>query len=153
MKFNDGYWLLRQGVAATYAKQAFAVETSDSTVSVAALSRPVEHRGSHLNTPTITVDLASPANGVVTVRASRRVRTTPPEPDFELHPTSSEVAVESSDGWISLSAGDLTARDDRRRPVGPRAAAPAAGRSRARDRRPWASWRWSTTRTHAARRT
>ena len=110
MKFNDGYWLLRQGVTATYAKEAFAVETSDTTVSVAALSRPVEHRGSHLNTPTITVDLASPANGVVTVRASRRVRTTPPEPDFELHPTSSEVAVESSDGWISLSAGDLTAR-------------------------------------------
>ena len=62
MKFNDGYWLLRQGVTATYAKEAFAVETSDSTVSVAALSRPVEHRGSHLNTPTITVDLASPAH-------------------------------------------------------------------------------------------
>ena len=57
MKFNDGYWLLRHGVTATYAKEAFAVETSDSTVSVAALSRPVEHRGSHLNTPTITVDL------------------------------------------------------------------------------------------------
>ena len=87
MKFNDGYWLLREGVTATYAKEAFAVETSDSTVSVAALSRPVEHRGSHLNTPTVTVDLSSPAQDVVTVRASRRVRTTPPEPDFQLHTT------------------------------------------------------------------
>ena len=110
MKFNDGYWLLRQGVTATYAKEAFAVETSDSTVSVAALSRPVEHRGSHLNTPTVTVDLSSPAQDVVAVRASRRVRTTPPEPDFQLHTTSSEVAVESADGRVSLSAGDLTAR-------------------------------------------
>src|SRR6478609_9281319 len=110
MKFNDGYWLLRQGVTATYAKQAFAVETSDSTVSVAALSRPVEHRGSHLNTPTITVDLASPAHDVVSVRASRRVRTNAPQPDFQLHTTSSEVAVESADSRVSLSAGDLTAR-------------------------------------------
>ena len=110
MKFNDGYWLLRQGVTATYAKEAFAVETSDSTVSVAALSRPVEHRGSHLNTPTITVDLTSPAQDVVSVRASRRVRTTPPAPDFQLHATSTEVAVESADGRVSLSAGDLTAR-------------------------------------------
>ena len=110
MKFNDGYWLLRQGVTATYAKEAFAVETSDSTVSVAALSRPVEHRGSHLNTPTITVDLASPATDVVSVRASRRVRTTPPEPDFELHTTSCDVVVETADGRVSLSAGDLTAR-------------------------------------------
>ena len=100
MKFNDGYWLLRQGVTATYAKEAFAVETSESTVSVAALTRPVEHRGSHLNTPTITVDLSSPAQDVVTVRASRRVRTTPPEPDFQLHTSSSEVAVESADGQV-----------------------------------------------------
>jgi alpha-D-xyloside xylohydrolase len=110
MKFNDGYWLLRQGVTATYAKEAFAVETSDSTVSVAALSRPVEHRGSHLNTPTITVDLSSPAQDVVAVRASRRVRTTPPEPDFQLHTSSSAVAVETADGRVSLRVGDLTAR-------------------------------------------
>ena len=110
MKFNDGYWLLRPGVTATYAKQAFAVETSDSTVSVAALSRPVEHRGSHLNTPTITVDLSSPAPDVVTVRASRRVRTTPPAPDFQLHDSPGEVVVESAGGSVSLTAGELTAR-------------------------------------------
>ena len=72
MKFNDGYWLLRQGVTAAYAKQAFAVETSESEVSIAVLTRPVEHRGSHLNTPTITVDVASPATDVVSIRASRR---------------------------------------------------------------------------------
>ena len=93
MKFNDGYWLLRQGVTATYAKEAFAVETSDSTVSVAALSRPVEHRGSHLNTPTVTVDLSSPAPytgpGIVEVGAQaksdpdlgRRVVARPKAPD------------------------------------------------------------------------
>ena len=110
MKFNDGYWLLRPGVTATYAKQAFAVETSDSTVSVAALSRPVEHRGSHLNTPTITVDLSSPAPDVVAVRASRRVRTTSPAPGFQLHDSPGEVVVESAGGSVSLTAGDLTAR-------------------------------------------
>ena len=110
MKFNDGYWLLRPGVTATYAKQAFAVETSDSTVSVAALSRPVEHRGSHLNTPTITVDLSSPAPDVIAVRASRRVRTAPPAPDFRLNTSPVEPTVESTDGSVSLSAGDLTAR-------------------------------------------
>ena len=40
MKFNDGYWLLRQGVTAAYAKQAFAVETSVSDVSIAVLTGP-----------------------------------------------------------------------------------------------------------------
>jgi alpha-D-xyloside xylohydrolase len=110
MKFNDGYWLLRQGVSASYAKEAFAVETSDSTVSIAALTRPVQHRGSHLNTPTITVDLASPAPDVVSVRASRRVRTAPAEPAFRLDTASSSVTVESDGDHVSLQAGGLTAR-------------------------------------------
>ncbi len=109
MKFNDGYWLLRQGVSAAYAKQAFAVETSDSTVSIAALTRPVEHRGSHLNTPTITVDLASPATDVVSVRASRRVRTGSPAPAFRVDTITPSVTVECDDHHVSLRTGGLTA--------------------------------------------
>jgi alpha-D-xyloside xylohydrolase len=110
MKFNDGYWLLRQGVTATYAKEAFAVETTRSTVSVAVLARPVEHRGSHLNTPTVTVDLASPAPDVVSVRASRRTRTAEPRPDFRLDAGPSDAVVESAAGRVTLTAGDLTAQ-------------------------------------------
>ncbi len=110
MKFNDGYWLLRQGVTAAYAKQAFAVETSESEVSIAVLTRPVEHRGSHLNTPTITVDVASPATDVVSIRASRRTRTVPPTPAFELNRTTSAVTVESDGDHVSLRAGGLTAQ-------------------------------------------
>ena len=109
MKFNDGYWLLRQGVSAAYAKQAFAVETSESDLSIAVLTRPVEHRGSHLNTATITVDVASPAADVVSVRASRRRRTGPPTPAFQLHPETSAVTVESAGDLVSLRAGGLTA--------------------------------------------
>src|SRR6478609_2922237 len=109
MKFNDGYWLLRQGVSAAYAKQAFAVETSESDFSIAVLTRPVEHRGSHLNTATITVDVASPATDVVSVRASRRARTVQPSPAFDLHPTFSAVTVESQGDLVSLRAGGLTA--------------------------------------------
>ena len=109
MKFNDGYWLLRQGVTATCAKEAFAVETTRSTVSVAVLARPVEHRGSHLNTPTVTVDLASPAPDVVSVRASRRTRTAEPRPDFRLDAGPSDAVVESAE-WKTARESDWTAK-------------------------------------------
>ena len=121
MKFNDGYWLLRQGVTAAYAKQAFAVETSESTISIAALTRPVEHRGSHLNTPTITVDLAVPgAADVVSVRTSRRARTVQPAPAFELHATPSPV--DRGVGRRSRVAARRRPdrRGDRLRTLGPR---------------------------------
>ena len=58
MKFNDGYWLLREGVTATLRQGGLRGRDDRSTVSVAVLARPVEHRGSHLNTPTVTVDLS-----------------------------------------------------------------------------------------------
>ena len=55
MKFNNGYWLLREGITAHLAAETIDVQTSPSHVSVAALTRPHADRGSHLNTPT-TVD-------------------------------------------------------------------------------------------------
>jgi alpha-D-xyloside xylohydrolase len=109
VKFNDGYWLLRPGTTAAYAKQALAVDTCDDSISVAVLTRPVEHRGSHLNTPTITVDLSSPAADVVRVRASRRTRTQQPTPAFEVRTTDSPVTVASEGDSVSLRAADLTA--------------------------------------------
>src|SRR4051812_6192992 len=53
MKFNDGYWLLREGVTARYAGEAFDVRTEPDGASIAVLTRRVENRGSVLNAPTI----------------------------------------------------------------------------------------------------
>ena len=108
MKFNDGYWLLRDGVTAAYAAEAFEVDTSESTASIAVLTRPVVHRGSHLNTPTITVDLSSPAPDVVCVRAYRRLRTASPAPAFEVQWSDSPVAVDAADDHLRVTAGGLT---------------------------------------------
>src|SRR3954463_8008906 len=69
MKFNNGYWLLREGVTARYATEALDVRTETESFSIAVLTRPVEHRGSHLNTATITVELSAPAPDVIAVRA------------------------------------------------------------------------------------
>ena len=41
MKFNDGYWLLREGVSARYATEALATRTTADTASVAVLTRRV----------------------------------------------------------------------------------------------------------------
>ena len=108
MKFNDGYWLLRDGVTAAYAGEAFEVDASESTASIAVLTRPVVHRGSHLNTPTITVDLSSPAPDVVCVRAYRRLRTAPPAPAFEVQWSASPVMVDAADDHLRFTAGELT---------------------------------------------
>ena len=109
MKFNDGFWKLRDGVSAVYAMEAFDVRTTAKTVSVAALARRVEHRGSHLNTPTVTVELASPAPDTVSVSLSRRVPTAAPSVAFEVAELPNEVIVTQDDKRVSLTSGRLSA--------------------------------------------
>jgi alpha-D-xyloside xylohydrolase len=108
MKFNDGYWLLRDGVTARYAAEALDVETDRTSCSVAVLTKRVEHRGSVLNAPTITVELSSPAPDVVSVRASHFVAVAPESVAFEVTPSPVEVRVERDDAAVRLTSGRLT---------------------------------------------
>src|SRR3954453_13467030 len=109
MKFNDGDWLLREGVTARYATEALDARTSAEGCSVAVLTRRVQHRGSHLNTPTITVELSSPAPDVVSVRASHHAPTTPPSVAFALEHSDVDVDVAWDGDRLRLTSGQLTA--------------------------------------------
>src|SRR4051794_41340643 len=109
MKFNDGYWLLRDGVTARYATEALDVRTDADSASVAVLTKRVEHRGSVLNAPTITVELSSPAPDVISVRADHLVATGPAPVAFELTTSPVEVGIEQDDGVLRFTAGRLTA--------------------------------------------
>jgi alpha-D-xyloside xylohydrolase len=109
MKFNDGYWLLREGVTARYATEALDVRAGDDSASIAVLTKPVEHRGSHLNTPTITVDLSAPAPDVIAVRASHFVSHEDPLPAFSLTPSPGDARVEPGEGTLRLVSGRLVA--------------------------------------------
>src|SRR3954471_4420054 len=108
MKFNDGYWLLREGVTARYATEALDVRTETESFSIAVLTRPVEHRGSHLNTATITVELSAPAPDVIAVRASHFVETDP-APAFSLTPSPVDAQLERGGNVLRLTAGRLVA--------------------------------------------
>jgi alpha-D-xyloside xylohydrolase len=109
MKFNDGYWLLREGVTARYAVEALDVRTEAESCSIAVLSQRVVHRGSHLNTPTITVELSAPAPDVIAVRASHFVSQDEESPRFALTPSPAGARVERDGGTVRLVSGRLTA--------------------------------------------
>ena len=127
MKFNDGYWLLREGVTARYATEALDVRTETESVSIAVLTRPVEHRGSHLNTATITVELSAPAPDVIAVRASHFVSEVEPAPRFELTPSPADARVEPGRRHAAPRVGPAGRRGRRRRRVGA-CASPATAR-------------------------
>ncbi|MBO1336382.1 alpha-xylosidase [Streptomyces sp. VRA16 Mangrove soil] len=119
MKFTDGFWLMRDGVDASYATEIRDIRSTDERVTVHAAVKRVEKRGDTLNSPLITVELFSPAEGVVGVRATHHAGRRDPGPHFALPGATGGAGVGkvTQDGPVTtLTTGGLTVRVDRDKP-------------------------------------
>lgn len=82
MKFTDGFWLMREGVRASYATEIRDLHVGDDQFTAYASVKRVAERGDTLNTPLITVDCFSPAEGVIGVRTTHHAGRVHRGPDF-----------------------------------------------------------------------
>jgi len=110
VKFTDGFWERRPGVAALYAQEAYdLIDLGDGRLQVTAPTKRIERRGDTLNRPVLTLTLSSPLPGVIGVRIEHFTG----GPDgfgFDL------VGAEAGHGRVevgphraTLSSGELTA--------------------------------------------
>ncbi|MGW6054248.1 alpha-xylosidase [Streptomyces sp. NPDC055189] len=117
MKFTDGFWLMRDGVKASYATEVRSVRADADRFTAHAAVKHVERRGDTLNSPLLTVDCHSPAEGVIGVRTTHLAGKRRPGPDFALPGADAGVGQVRRDGdVIELTSGPLTARLDRAAP-------------------------------------
>ncbi|MBT2489823.1 alpha-xylosidase [Streptomyces sp. ISL-96] len=121
MKFTDGFWLMREGVHASYATEVRDLHVSSDHITAYAAVRRVEHRGATLNTPLITVECFSPAEGVIGVRATHHAGKAHHGPEFELSGADGgPAATTRRDGTVTeLTSGPLTLRFDTEQGWGP----------------------------------
>ncbi|WP_175410131.1 alpha-xylosidase [Streptomyces sp. TRM64462] len=122
MKFTDGFWLMREGVRASYATEVRDVHISDDHFTAYAAVKRVEHRGHTLNSPLLTVECFSPAEGVIGVRATHHAGKADRGPEFALPGADTGgggFARTRRDGSATeLTSGPLTLRLDREGPWG-----------------------------------
>ncbi|MFI1677484.1 alpha-xylosidase [Streptomyces sp. NPDC020607] len=124
MKFTDGFWLMRDGVQASYATDVREVREGEAGFTAYAAVKQVRERGDTLNSPLITVDCFSPAEGVIGVRATHHAGKAHHGPDFTL--LASEGAAATAEvprirrgGTVTeLTSGPLTVRLDSAGPWG-----------------------------------
>ena len=67
MKFNNGFWLTRQGYMAYYPMQAYYVEESDRTLRILAPCNRVRGKGDTLGFPAVNFEFSSPMPDVIRV--------------------------------------------------------------------------------------
>ena len=63
MKFTDGYWMMREGVRAHYAAEAYEVEQQGDELIAHVPTQKIRHRGDTLTGPLLTVTLSSSRAG------------------------------------------------------------------------------------------
>ena len=115
MKFTDGFWQLRPGVAALYAQEAYDIwqipDTADGPgLMVTAPTAVIARRGDVLNRPVLTTTLSSPADGVIRVRIAHHTGA-PWHGGFALPGAGGSAdGVEITPSGGTVRAGLLTAR-------------------------------------------
>jgi alpha-D-xyloside xylohydrolase len=111
VKFTDGYWQLRPGVAVLRPGAVESVEPGDRSVTVYAPTGHVTGRGDTLNRPVVTAEFSSPAPGVIGVTIGHFSGGLPKQPSFSVaSATTHPVTIEVTDDAAFLTTGDLTAR-------------------------------------------
>ena len=72
MKFNNGYWLMRDGVQALFARDAYELHVDEQrkALSVLAPTSMIHERANTLNQPAFNVEITAPSEGVIRVRAT-----------------------------------------------------------------------------------
>ena len=116
MKFTNGYWMIRDGVDALYAREAYelAADATTESLNVLAPTSVVRGRYDTLNLPTFNVDITTPAEGVIRVRAEHWQGATE-YPGFPLnadeHGNRDYVTVQANgngDGEVGVNGADVT---------------------------------------------
>lgn len=111
MKFTDGNWMLRPGVAAFYPAEAYDVDATDDTLTIYAPTARINHRGDTLKGPLLTIELSSPMDDVIRVRLTHFAGGQPRGPQFAIAEQAARtVRAEASEGAATLTSGRLTAR-------------------------------------------
>lgn len=117
MKFTDGYWLMRPGCTARYATEVADVRADDNRLTLYAPVKHVSRRGDTLNSPLLTVECWSPAEGVIGVRTTHHAGSARRGPEFALPGAGADAGKVRRDGAVlELVSGELTLRVDTEQP-------------------------------------
>ncbi|KAJ7470534.1 glycoside hydrolase family 31 protein [Mycena latifolia] len=111
MRFNDGFWLLKNGVKSYYGLQVTQTKERDGAFEFQVATRPIRHRGDTLGGPVLSVKVHSPTEDVIGVKLDHFVHTAP-FPVIPLFPDDQPVlnsTLKTTETGCSLTSGGLTA--------------------------------------------
>ncbi|KAH8587553.1 glycosyl hydrolases family 31-domain-containing protein, partial [Bisporella sp. PMI_857] len=115
MKFRDGMWLVAEGKRPEYAEEVYSITNREDGKALSLLcpTKKIRQRADTLNLPTVSIDLAAPFDGVISIEATHFQGALDPGPHFDLYPAgkpeASDVEITKSDKFTTLRSGSISA--------------------------------------------
>ena len=109
MKFSDGFWNVRKGFNVSSASCVYEVsQIDDNTVRILAPCHPMTEKWHSLSVTSLTVEMSSPAENILRVRARHFAGVQDIGPQFALNvDLGFKPDIAEDDGMISLQTGSL----------------------------------------------
>ncbi len=105
MKFTNGYWMIRDGFTVQSAKQYYDHRTEPNKLIAYAPTNRVEGHGSTLNGAVLTLELTSPVENVIRIRAYHHKGGFREAPAFGLVEDTSQVSISETEETLEFKTG------------------------------------------------
>ncbi|MBQ6102331.1 MAG: alpha-xylosidase [Kiritimatiellae bacterium] len=114
MKFSNGGWLQRKGVAAFSPVQVFESEVFPDRVRFVAATHPILDKGATLQDAALFFEITAPCEGAIRVRAVHHEGRRDPGPRFELPGGVASAEISETPDAIVFRSGSLALRIERK---------------------------------------
>ena len=108
MKFSNGYWLMRKGIDAHFARDVFECRKEGDSLHMIAADHPVRNRGAGIGGTVLTFDITSPMRDVIGVRVRHFYGERPGHRPVEIRreDVRPEISVDGKD--MTFTSGSLS---------------------------------------------
>ncbi|MFQ6862478.1 MAG: alpha-xylosidase [Beduini sp.] len=109
MKFTDGYWMLKEGTVHSNAIEIYDYQIKGKTLVLYAPFKSIQTKGDTLNMGMLSIELDSPIEDVIGVKAYHHIGGLPNQPQFQLNETEHEIIIDEKDDCLIYTSGKAQA--------------------------------------------
>ncbi|MFD2214934.1 alpha-xylosidase [Metabacillus endolithicus] len=108
MKFTDGFWLTREGFEIQHPRNVRDLAIDEKMVTLYGPCKDIQRRGDTLNLPSLTIQLSSPLENVIKVKAWHHKGSKNKTPNFDVKEELVPLELQKDENGASFSSGNVS---------------------------------------------
>ena len=115
MKFNNGCWLLKEGVGCFSPQEVFEMQVTDTEVRLCAPTQKITERGDMLGGANLTIRISSPMPDIIRVQTDHYMGVIKKGPSFDLNlSTPQTLQVKDTEDTLTVTSGSVSLEIDKK---------------------------------------